>query len=72
MFKNHILLLQDLEKDQGIDQHQDLELFHQDQDPHRLSAKVLQQDSPVLNICHLISLLTPIQLRLPLYHIHSG
>jgi hypothetical protein len=72
MFKNHILLLQDLEKDQGIDQHQDLELFHQDQDPHRLSAKVLQQHSPVLNICHLISLLTPIQLRLPLYHIHSG
>jgi hypothetical protein len=72
MFKNHILFLQDLEKDQGIDQHQDLELFHQDQDPHRLSAKVLQQDSPVLNICHLISLPTPILLRLLLYYIHSG
>jgi hypothetical protein len=37
-----------------------------------LSAKVLQQHSPVLNIYHLISLLIPIQLRLPLYHIHSG
>ena len=47
------------------------ELFHQDQHPHLLSAKVLQQHSPVLNICHLISLLTPIRLRLPLYRIHS-
>jgi len=54
MFKNHMFLLQDLEKDQGIDQHQDLELFHQDQDPHLLSAKVLQQHSPVLNICQIL------------------
>jgi hypothetical protein len=58
--------------DQHKDSPKDQELFHQDQDPHRLSAKVLQQDPPVLNICHLISLLAPIQLRLPLYHIHSG
>ena len=71
-FKNHMFLLQDLEKDQGIDQHQDLELFHQDQDPHLLSAKDLQQHSPVLNICHLIRLPIPILLRLPLYRIHSG
>jgi hypothetical protein len=58
--------------DQQKDSPKNQELFHQDQDPHLLSAKVLQQHSPVLNICHLISLLTPIRLRLLLYHIHSG
>ena len=58
--------------DQQKDSPKIQELFHQGIDPHRLSAKVLQQDSPVLNICHLISLPTPIRLRLPLYHIHSG
>jgi hypothetical protein len=58
--------------DQHKDSPKNQELFHQDQDPHRLSAKILQQDPPVLNICHLISLPTPIQLHLHLYHIHSG
>jgi hypothetical protein len=40
--------------DQHKDSPKDQELFHQDQDPHRLSAKVLQQDPPVLNICQIL------------------
>ena len=36
--------------DQHRDSPQDQELFHQGIEPHRLSAKVLQQHSPVLNI----------------------
>jgi len=36
--------------DQQKDSPKIQELFHQDQDPHLLSAKALQQHSPVLNI----------------------
>lgn len=36
--------------DQQKDSPKIQELFHQGIDPHRLSAKVLQQNSPVLNI----------------------
>ena len=36
--------------DQQKDSPKIQELFHQGIDPHRLSAKVLQQHSPVLNI----------------------
>ncbi len=40
--------------DQQKDSPKIQELFHQGIDPHRLSAKVLQQHSPVLNICQIL------------------
>ena len=63
MFENHISplnkVMQSSEEltmfcDQQKDSPKIQELFHQGIDPHRLSAKVLQQDSPVLNICQIL------------------
>jgi hypothetical protein len=59
VFENHISplnkVMQSSEEltmfcDQQKDSPKIQELFHQGIDPHRLSAKVLQQNSPVLNI----------------------
>jgi hypothetical protein len=63
VFENHISplnkVMQSSEEltmfcDQQKDSPKIQELFHQGIDPHRLSAKVLQQHSPVLNICQIL------------------